>query len=79
MNQKIKELAGAALDLAVPETWSSLSPEQLEKFSDKFARLIIQDCVAICISNALEELDTITRPTSAKCGFDINEYFGITS
>jgi len=47
MNQKIKELGGLALDIAVPETWTNLSPAQLEKFSNEFAQLIIKECIAV--------------------------------
>ena len=47
MNERIRELAGKALDRAVPETWTTLTPEQLEKVQEKFAELIVQECVAI--------------------------------
>ena len=43
MNERIKELAGKALDQAVPETWTTLTPEQLEKVQEKFAELVVQD------------------------------------
>jgi len=32
MNERIRELAGQALDQAVPETWTTLTPVQLAKF-----------------------------------------------
>ncbi len=44
MNQRIKQLLGQAHDQAVPETWTTLSSEQLEKVYDKFAELIVQEC-----------------------------------
>ena len=44
MNERIKELAGQALDQAVPETWSTLTPEQLGRFQEKFAELIVREC-----------------------------------
>jgi len=44
MNPRIKDLAGKALDQTVPETWTVLSYEQLEKFQQTFAKLIIEDC-----------------------------------
>lgn len=77
MNQKIKELFGTALDSAVPETWTTLSPYQLEKFSQVYAESIISECIAICISNALEDLDTVGRTSSAKSAFDIKQHFGV--
>lgn len=79
MNQKIKELYGAALDSAVPETWTNLGPEQLEKFSQLYAESIVSECIAICISNALDDLDTVGRTSSAKSAFDIKQHFGLPS
>ena len=48
MNERINELFGQALDQAVPETWSKLSPEQLSKLKDKFAELIVRECMSFC-------------------------------
>lgn len=47
MNKRIKELLGQAHDQAVPETWTTLSSEQLEKVYNKFAELIVQECIDI--------------------------------
>ena len=47
MNERIKELAGQALDQAVPETWSTLTQEQLVRFQDKFAELIVRQCAEV--------------------------------
>ena len=44
MNERIKQLLGQAHDQAVPETWTTLSSEQLEKVYDKFAQLIVREC-----------------------------------
>ena len=44
MNERINELFGQALDQAVPETWTTLTPAQLSKLKDKFAELIIAEC-----------------------------------
>lgn len=48
MNKRIEKLLGQALDLAVPETWTTLTPEQLAKVSEKFAELIVMECLTIC-------------------------------
>ncbi len=42
MNERTNELFGQALDQAVPETWTMLTPAQLSKLKDKFAELIVQ-------------------------------------
>lgn len=47
MNERIKELLGQAYDQAVPETWTTLSSEQLGRIYDKFAELIIKECADI--------------------------------
>jgi hypothetical protein len=44
MNDRINELFGQALDQAVPETWTTLTPAQLSKLKDKFAELIVGEC-----------------------------------
>ena len=47
MNERIEELFGQALDQAVPETWTTLTPAQLSKLKDKFAELIVRECAGI--------------------------------
>ena len=46
MNEHIKKLFDRALDQAVPETWTTLSHEQITKLSEVFAELIVQECMA---------------------------------
>ena len=41
MNEHIKKLFDKALDQAVPETWTTLSHEQITKLSEVFAELIL--------------------------------------
>ena len=49
MNERIKQLLGQAYDEAVPETWTTLSSEQLDRIYDKFAELIVRECAEICL------------------------------
>ena len=44
MNERIKELLCQGYDQAVPETWTTLSSEQLERVYEKFAELIVWEC-----------------------------------
>jgi S-ribosylhomocysteine lyase LuxS involved in autoinducer biosynthesis len=44
MNERIRELLGQAYDEAVPETWTTLSSEQLGRIYEKFAELIVREC-----------------------------------
>ena len=49
MNKRIDELFGKALDGAVPETWTALNMEQLTRWKDKFAELIVHECTNIVL------------------------------
>jgi len=60
MNERIRQLAGQALDQAVPETWSTLTCEQLGRFQEKFAELIIQECID-CVRGAVLADDVALR------------------
>lgn len=53
MNNRLKELVGRALDQAVPQTWTTLSHDELMRFTGVFAELIIQECATI--ANEKEE------------------------
>ena len=46
MNPQIKELAEQALDQAVPQTWTTLTAYDLNKFTEKFAKLIVAECMS---------------------------------
>jgi hypothetical protein len=47
MNERVKELLAQAYDQAVPETWTTLSSEQLERVYKKFAQLIVRECAEL--------------------------------
>ena len=47
MNERIDQLWGQALDLAVPETYTQLSHSQVLKVKQVFAELIVQECLDI--------------------------------
>ena len=44
MNEKLRTLAGKALDEAVPETWTTLTAYDLDKFTNVLAELIVNEC-----------------------------------
>ena len=50
MNHKIKELAGKALDKAMPYTWSTLDYEQIHELLACHAELIVQECIS-CVGS----------------------------
>jgi hypothetical protein len=47
MNERIKQLLGQAYDEAVPETWTTLSSLQQGRIYEKFAELIVRECIDI--------------------------------
>jgi late competence protein required for DNA uptake (superfamily II DNA/RNA helicase) len=55
MNTKTKELFAQALDTTVPETWTTLTPQQLAKFVDKFAELLIDEVYSFLLNPSLDD------------------------
>lgn len=51
MNERIKELMGQTLDSKFSYTWTTMDYKDIEKFSEKFAELIVREC--------LEQIDKI--------------------
>jgi hypothetical protein len=47
MNERIKQLAGQALDQVVPYTWTRLDYEEIQKLQKKFAELIVRECAKV--------------------------------
>ena len=74
MNKRIEELLGQAYDEAVPETWTTLSSEQLERIYEKFAELIVQECVRYFNEDYQRDFDTLWREDLSK---GIKNHFGV--
>jgi len=45
MNERINKLFGQAMDQTIPETWTTLTHSQLSILKEKFAKLIVQECI----------------------------------
>jgi len=54
MNKPIDRLFARALDQAVSETWTTLTSEQLARLRDKFAELIVLECVTAVMDGTKE-------------------------
>jgi len=74
MNQRIKQLLGQAYDEAVPETWTTLSSEQQGRVYEKFAELIVRECIT-----RLEQHHPFTKDPEAYLYAIslIEEHFGV--
>lgn len=71
MNERIKQLLAQAYDDVVPETWTTLSSEQQVRIYDKFAELIVKECIDIVSDCSVEYC---TRPQIVS---EIREHFGV--
>ena len=71
MNERIKELMGKTLDDKFSHTWTTMTYEDLEKFSEQFAELIVRECM-----NVLAESREV-RQTAYYYRNRIAEHFGV--
>ena len=51
MNNKIQALMAKTLDEHFKETWTSMSYQDLVKFSEKFAELLVKECAKFMDDN----------------------------
>lgn len=84
MNERIKDLLGQAYDQAVPETWTELSSEQLGRIYDKFAELIVKECISKIGDEYKDALDDVTEDWDRgflgglSCAIDtVQKHFGV--
>ena len=80
MNERIKQLLGQAYDEAVPETWTTISSEQLGRIYDKFAELIVKECLGCCeqvISDPVPESVDTRLNGGEQCIDEIKKHFGV--
>jgi len=73
MNEITKRLFDKALDKAVPETWTTLSHEQVTKLSQVLAELIVQECAQVCRDQPNHYALKADRDN---CAIAIEEHFG---
>ena len=66
MNPQTNKLFAQALDTAVPETWTTLTSEQVTKVMEKFAQLLVRECADIAAD--MSALDIYE---------EIREHFGV--
>ena len=69
MNKRIQELMGNTLDEKFAGTWSTMDMQDLAKFSEKFAELIVRECIGIA-----DEYDCVGSTIVGR----IEKHFGVT-
>ena len=77
MNERINQLLCQAYDQAVPETWTELSSEQLGRIYDKFAELIVKECMTVIKADP-EDGDTINCIANLAI-LKLEKHFGVES
>jgi len=82
MNERINKLFGQAMDQSIPETWTTLTHSQLSILKDKFAELIVGECVDCARGAGLAD-DVAVRNTLgfndgiAEAVTNIKKHFGV--
>ena len=74
MNERIKELMGKTLDDKFSHTWTTMTYEDLEKFSEQFAELIVAECAKVCRDQPNVYALKADRDN---CAIAIEEHFGV--
>lgn len=79
MRPKYQELWGKAVDRAVPETYTTLSREQLDRVIDKFGEIVAAECAKICedLSFTPEGPSHEAKYQRNLCGQEIRKVFGV--
>jgi hypothetical protein len=84
MNERINELFGQAMDQSIPETWTTLTHSQLSILKDKFAELLIKECIERgndlakhYINNHSEQEQVFLLASIADYSNEIKKHFGV--
>ena len=57
MNERIQKLMGKTLDSEFSHTWDTMTYEGLLQFSEKFAELIVQECISTLEEKIYRSID----------------------
>lgn len=80
MNERIKQLMGQTLDEKFAGTWSVMDLEDLTKFADRFAELLVRECATICKDTAEKQFNPLYSRESdgaTVCYKKIVQHFGV--
>ena len=72
----IRELMSKTLDEKFAGTWSTMDMQDLTKFSERFAELIVQECAEIAKKVDGDESDDY-QSGRTWAGIDVLEHFGV--
>ncbi len=74
MNDQIKALMGQTLDEKFAGTWSTMDMQDLQKFAERFAELIVRECAKVILETPVKytEIDIMHIIRD-----NIKEHFGV--
>jgi hypothetical protein len=72
MNERIRQLAGQALDQVVPYTWTRLDYDEIQRLQEYFARLIVREC-----ADFADEHNDYSEGVTLGVGKAIKQHFGV--
>ena len=70
MNDLIERLAEQCYEH--DQSWTGVGQRIFNK--EKFAELIVRECIDICLRNHINNIETIS---AGECAYDIQEHFGV--
>jgi len=74
MNEQIKALMDQTLDEKFSGTWSTMDIFYFQKFAERFAEKIVQECAEIAYNKQYKHSSAHTRGDCAKA---IKQHFGV--
>ncbi len=74
MNDQIKALMGQTLDEKFAGTWSTMDMQDLQKFAERFAELIVRECAEVAFKTDVSytEIDAMHRIRDS-----VKQHFGV--
>jgi len=76
MNEQIKALMGQTLDEKFAGTWSTMDMQDLQKFAERFAELIVRES-ADFVSGAAEVYNQAEQDACVRASIGLKKYFGV--
>ena len=70
----IRELMSKTLDEKFAGTWSTMDMQDLAKFSERFAELIVQECAEVIFETPVDYMET---DTMHRIRDSVKEHFGV--
>ena len=72
MNERIRQLAGQALDQVVPYTWTRLDYDEIQRLQEYFAQLIVAEC-----ADFADEHNDYSEGVTLGVGRALKKHFGV--